>query len=136
MWSKAVVSAAIACLLIGLPVASSAATASPRSVGSGTGNLLIDGTRDLPCGFGNLTINGDGSYENAYGWDGLGGGPLDYYGAFAECFQSSGSEICGVVLDLSSAQTFPWRNIDVFVWADGGGVPGLVLCLALNVDPG
>ena len=105
-----------------------------RSVGPGIGNLQNPGT-ESPCGNGNMVFNADGSYENGYAWDGYGGIALPYYGAWAECFQGNVS-VCGVIFDFTQVGYQHGQTMDVYLWSDNGGVPGLVLSVTTGVDPG
>jgi hypothetical protein len=121
------------CLLAGAPAAAQQA----QSVGPGVGILMTDGTRDLPCGFGHLTINSDQEYSNAYAWSYCVNQPPDW-GAFAECFTATADlELCGLVFDLT---TVDWQQyyhflLDAYVWDDFENTPGNVLAVVTGYDP-
>jgi hypothetical protein len=116
--------------LVLLPAGVAAADLSTHgSVGPGHGV-------DVPGGGGGprdvLHIYYDGSAENGYCWQ-YGGIAPPYYGAFAECYHFSGW-ISGIELKLTGVG-MPCRPCDLYVWSDGGGVPGNVLSLTTNANP-
>ncbi|MCB9464637.1 MAG: hypothetical protein H6682_13170 [Candidatus Eisenbacteria bacterium] len=79
-----------------------------------------------------VMMNGDGSYETGYQWEGIDVQP-PYFGAFAECFSGTGS-VCGVVLDLTcNGDNIPF--LDIYVWQDDGGAPGPVVAVSTGHDP-
>lgn len=87
-------------------------------------------------GCGTLVFNADGTYENGFCWRYNGVVP-PYYGAFAECYSSAEEvSVCSVVLDLTQLGTYAGQTSDIYVWDDAGGVPGNVLCVRLDFDPG
>ncbi len=96
-------------------------------------NLILptDGT-----GCGPLLLNSDGSYENAYAWQ-YGGIARPLYGAFAECYSTTGQDwICSVVFDLTQIGNQAGQSMEVYVWADDGGIPGNVMCGPAHFTPG
>jgi hypothetical protein len=110
------------------------ATADKLAYALGPGqSTLVAPERDSDCGW--LKLNSDQSYEQAYAWMYAGNVP-PYYGAFAECFQQQDREVCALVLDLTTISGHTSVPLDAYVWEDDGGVPGAVLCLTPNVDPG
>jgi len=76
----------------------------------------------------------EGDYENGYAWGGEGVAP-PYYGAFAQRFATDGTGGCGVAFDFSTLAPAE-RPMDIYVWADHGGVPGEILTIVPRVDPG
>ncbi len=92
---------------------------------------LID-SRDGGCG--TLQVNADGSYENGYAWT-YGGIVPPYYGAFAECYSGTNVNLCSAVFDLTQVGYQLDNTMDVYVWADAGGIPGDVLCTSFGVQP-
>lgn len=97
-------------------------------------NLILptDGT-----GCGTLNINSDGSYENGYAWQ-YAGSAAPYYGAFAECYSADagGQSVCSAIFDFTQVGSQAGQNFDIYVWSDGGGVPGNVVCGPTRVTPG
>ena len=84
--------------------------------------VLSDGT-----GCGTTYINTDGSYESAYAWQ-VGAVQAPYYGAFAECFEFEGPAlVCSVTLDLTATEAGASAPIDIYVWDDSDGAPGMVI---------
>jgi len=96
-------------------------------------NLILptDGT-----GCGTLSMNSDGGYENGYAWQ-YGGIVAPTYGAFAECYGTTGYQsVCSAVFDLTQVGNQSGQQMDIYVWDDGGGVPGNVICGPTRVTPG
>ncbi len=115
------------------PIATGPKTEIKASVGFGSG-VVESGTDGTGCG--SLNMNADGSYENGYAWQ-YGAVVPPYYGAFAECYATSGTEsICSLVFDLTQVGLAGGQCMDIYVWADGGGVPGNVICNRTNLNPG
>ena len=110
-----------------------------------TSSLAIEFARELGIaassspspvtgGCGTLRLNSDSTYENGYGWS-YGGNHAPDWGAFAECYPNTGG-ICALVFDLTQVDQRPGTRMDGYVWMDDGGIPGAVLCLVSDVDPG
>lgn len=99
-----------------------------QEAGPAAGVLVHFGARG-DCG--SLELNSDGSYENACAWRNQ-GLQAPFYGAFAECYTGP-VEICAAVLDLTQTGSFHGQPIDVLVWDDEGGCPGVVRCLRAGV---
>lgn len=100
------------------------------SVGHGHGvNLPSPGG---PCSSGQLLMNFDGSAENGYSWQ-YGGLCWAGNGSFAECLQFNGA-VCCIELRLTGVG-YPCRPCDLYVWDDGGGVPGNVLARISASNP-
>lgn len=102
---------------------------SSGSLGAGAGTIV--GTPEPVCG--TLLFHSDGTYENGYCWQ-YGGVVDPDYGALAEGYEGV-FEVCAAVFDLTTL-TDPFRGMDVYLWADDGGSPGLVHCLEVGADPG
>lgn len=118
----------VAALLTSAPFVSADENVNQTGLGSG---VLIDTQRES-CG--TLQMNGNGSYENAYGVR-HGFFSTDIGGTFAECFVGP-ANVCGMVFDLTTIDDFgPGATFDATVWDDAGGVPGQVLCLIPEIDP-
>ncbi|MEZ4651972.1 MAG: hypothetical protein R3E97_24860 [Candidatus Eisenbacteria bacterium] len=84
---------------------------------------------------GELLINSDEAYDGGgYAWS-YGGVQAPYYGAFGERYSVAG-EVCGAVFDLTRILPSAGRTMDVYVWQDQGGLPGVVACVEYGVDPG
>ena len=93
------------------------------------------GTIASMAGCDSLLFTADRIYDlNAYGWwyDGV---QPPYYGAFAEQYDAAG-ELCDAVFDFTQTGNAHGALMDVYVWADDGNVPGEVLYLVTDVDPG
>jgi hypothetical protein len=104
------------------------------SVGYGHG-IELPNSDPIPCPHASLVLNFDGSAENGYCWQ-YGGILPPFYGAFAECGDfGAGKTICGIEL-LLTGLGHPRIPCDLYVWADGGGLPGNVLSMTPAVDPG
>lgn len=89
---------------------------------------------ELQGGCGVLSMNANGSYEASYSWN-YDGVVAPTYGAFAECYAGSGA-VCGVVFDFTQIGNQTGQRMDVFIWDDGGGCPGNVMCVRVNANPG
>jgi len=116
-----------------LPAAGSAADIAP-ALGPGNGFLESQGARDETCPGGILEIHSDGEYEGAIAWQ-FDGVAAPYYGAFAEAFSDTGA-ICSAVFDLTRLPEQSGGLMDVYVWSDDGGDPGVVLSMTPGVSPG
>ncbi len=100
------------------------------SLSGDAGGVLVKG-REL-CG--PVLIHSDDVYESAFGWQ-YGGVQAPTYGAFAECYTGTG-QICAAVFDLTRVSgDLPPATMDAYVWEDGGGIPGSVLCVATGHEP-
>ena len=114
------------------PVSSpEAASLTHGSVGRGHG-IQIPGQNSNPC-TGTLYSNWDGSAENGYCWQ-YGGVVPPQYGAFAECYSFTGN-VCGIELNLTGIG-YPTQPATLFVWADGGGMPGTVIAQGTGTPSG
>ncbi len=82
-------------------------------------------------------FNADATYENAYAWQ-YGGIVVPDYGAFAEFYPDAPFDLftCSVLLDLTQTTSRPGTLVDVYVWDEYDGVPGLVIGTSIGVDPG
>lgn len=83
---------------------------------------------------GTLLFNADATYETAYAWQYEGIAP-PYYGAFAECFHGP-AEVCALICDLTGSGLPADSDMDVYIWADAGNVPGAVLVALPEVPVG
>jgi len=101
------------------------------SVGKGHGVVVPKEDSD-PCPPSVLFLNFDGSAENGYCWQ-YGGIVPPYYGAFAECYDGTGT-ICGIQLHLTGIGN-PCNTLDAYVWGDQQGVPGNVLGMTTGLNP-
>lgn len=121
-------------LCLSLLAVSALAEVHSRSLGPGQG--ILDGSgRDNPCGF--PRVKGTGFYDNAYAWDIWMNQDPPYYTSFAEYFTGESPEVCGVILDMTKPGAYPPVLIDVMIWDNASGdVPGNVLSITTNVDPG
>ncbi|MBK8233608.1 MAG: fibronectin type III domain-containing protein [Candidatus Eisenbacteria bacterium] len=82
---------------------------------------------ETPSDCGEFQVGGDGTYESGYAWQGSGVVSPEF-GAFAQWIPEARGWICAVTVDLTAAAEGPVAEaIDLFVWADAGGVPGQVL---------
>jgi len=117
--------------LLGLVVTGASAAENIGSTGVGQGIALPGGDSD-PCPPSVLWLNYDGSAENGYCWQ-YGGIVPPYYGAFAECYETTGC-VCGIQLHLTGIG-YPCHGLDAYVWDDGGGIPGNVLAMTGNLNP-
>jgi hypothetical protein len=122
---------AILFALMGVIATGASAVENIGSVGQGHG-VLVPGGDTNPCG-GTLYINFDGSAENGFCWQ-YGGIVPPYYGAFAECYDGGVNTICGVQLLLTGIG-YPCNSADLYVWEDGGGIPGNVLTMTTGNNP-
>jgi hypothetical protein len=97
--------------------------------------VQADGTRDMPCGFGHLTMNSDQVYDNGYAWSDCANQPPDW-GAFAESFTATPDlELCALVFDLTTVRDVHLYTMDAYVWDDAEGTPGNVLGVVTGYDP-
>lgn len=105
---------------------------------SGTATNGVDGALGAggdPCSiFEQEKKNYDGSWENAYAWNGESEAPPDY-GAFAEQY-SDDRPIGSVTFELTQAGEQAGQTMDVYLWDDGDGAPGLVRSMVPGVNPG
>ncbi|MEZ4648234.1 MAG: hypothetical protein R3E97_05495 [Candidatus Eisenbacteria bacterium] len=106
-----------------VPYATETGRASGRTSGLGTTGS---------CG--TLYFNADGTYENGYAWQ-YGGVEPPMYGAFSEWYSAASLKVCAVVLDLTTTGE-PAATMDLYVWGNDHGYPGVVLGLRTGVDPG
>lgn len=95
-------------------------------------NVNTINQNDTVCG--TLVLNADGTYENGYAWF-YGGIVPPNYGAFAECYNGN-VQVCAVVAALTQIGYQSGQTMDVYVWQDGGGIPGNVACVKTGVNPG
>ncbi|MEZ4650043.1 MAG: hypothetical protein R3E97_14890 [Candidatus Eisenbacteria bacterium] len=97
---------------------------------------LESGVRPAPVAedCGELLINADESYENAYAWNGFAVAPPDW-SAFAEFF-SGQVTVCALVFDLTQIGLQADETLDAYVWDDAGGEPGPVVSVVTEVAPG
>jgi len=124
---------AILFALLGVVAGAAGAVQNLGSVGTGQTNI-IPGSDSNPCN-GTLCINFDGSAENGFCWQ-YGGCVPPYYGAFAECCDSgSGYAVCGIEIIITSIGN-PSAPCDLYVWNDGGGMPGGVNTVTTGVNVG
>jgi hypothetical protein len=131
-WSQVLSVAVFSLVLVFLAADPSAGAAQyARSVGPAQGTLVLPRDESPQCGY--LRINSDATYENGYAWGYL--NPTRYYGAFAECFLGQHPEVCSLVFDLTGVG-YPRHTLDALVWDDDAGMPGTVLCVTPDVDPG
>lgn len=102
---------------------------SDASVISSTGHsdeTNIIGTYGDDC-IGNLYMNHDGSFENAYRWQFEGCQP-PYYGALAEVFDLGQDAINRTAMWLTQTGNFSGQPLDAYVWDGGiGSDPGAVI---------
>jgi len=118
-------------------LAATAHAVQPHSAaGYGYGVLRDDGSRDGPCGYGNLVLNSDQQYENGYSWH-YGGTQAPDWGSFAECFTPPQEwEVCAVSFDLTSVFDSGFgATLDAYLYDDDDGVPGQVLAVTTQFDP-
>ena len=116
--------------LSGLSVAADASPTLFGDVGHDQSRLVP--TDEGACG--TLLLNADGTYENAIALRGEILTPP--YGTFSECYEGTGA-VCAVVVDLTTTSPTPTETtLDVYVWDDGEGVPGTVLCVETGFEPG
>lgn len=112
-----------------IPAIAAAESEWSHRVGPGSGTL----SGSIEGGCGTLFMTSDGTYEDGYTWGGAGIVPPDF-GAFAECIPGP-VRLCSVVADLTRINELGFP-VDVFVYNDGGGVPGAVIASSLDNDPG
>jgi hypothetical protein len=122
---------AILFALLGVFASAASAVENHGSVGLGDG-IILPSTDTDPCPPAELCINFDGSAENGYCWQ-YGGIVPPTYGAFAECCDYQGT-VCGIELLLSGIG-YPCNVCDLYVWDDGGGMPGNVLTTTGGNNP-
>ena len=103
--------------LVGFAGVAAADPATFASVGAGSG-INLPCACDPTCGYASLSINYDGSLENAYCWQ-YGGVVPPTYGAFAERFDLFGAA-CGVELALTGLGN-PCGTLDAYIWNDAVG---------------
>ncbi|MFN8549557.1 MAG: hypothetical protein U0527_16680, partial [Candidatus Eisenbacteria bacterium] len=105
-----------------------------NAIQTGLGQSIVSIAAD-PTRSCSLVFNADGGYENGYAWQ-YGGVVAPDYGAFAECYTGANSSLCSVVFDFTQTGFYQGQCMDVYVWADAGGIPGNVLCVKNNVQVG
>jgi hypothetical protein len=80
----------------------------------------------------------DDSFENGIAWsgDGVVAEDPDYYGSWAECYDSD--FVCGIQFLFAQVGGYAGQTMNVFVWQSEGSppVPGNVICTIMDVDPG
>ncbi len=103
----------------------------PVGLGHGRGRVVDTAQR----GCGELVFNADATYENGYAWQ-YGGQLPTCFGSLAERYEVGGATICGITLDLSQVGNQNGQLLDAYVWQDIGGIPGAVIQVAVDVDPG
>lgn len=108
----------------------------PERLGTraGTQPTLTASARSAICDTVSIEIDGDGAYENAIGWQFEGVAAPDF-GAMAQIYAGR-RVLCGVILDLSQSGGRPSLGMDLYVWDDGGGVPGAVRAMVVGANPG
>jgi hypothetical protein len=124
---RMVITAFLALLLSG----PAGAAENAGSIGAGHGVAVPGGDSD-PCNSQGLLLNYDGSAENGYCWQ-YGGVVPPYYGAFAECYESTVG-VCGIQLHLTGIG-YPCGPLTAYVWDDAGGMPGNVLSATTGLNP-
>ena len=109
----------------------SLALAQPGELGFNLNTTIVYGpTPDEDCADAMLAQNDDGTFENGYCWQYAGVVPPDY-GSWAECYTNN--YICSVEAGFTQTGGFVGQTIDVYVWADDGGIPGNVICVETDV---
>ena len=115
------------------PIAAGPKTELHPSLGGANGVIQNPNER-RHCG--SLELNADGSYEGCYAWQ-YGGVVAPTYGAFAECYTTSGPQtICTAIFDFSQLGSQAGQCFDVYVWDDASERPGNVLCTFPSFQPG
>ncbi|MFN8549650.1 MAG: hypothetical protein U0527_17190 [Candidatus Eisenbacteria bacterium] len=104
-----------------------------RAADESPGSVATSTLRGMGCG--TPLLHSDDSYEWAYGWAFGGVVPPDY-GAFAECYSGDQLAVCSAFFDFTQVGFGPGQLMDVYVWNDEGGCPGVVLCMVHGVNPG
>jgi len=118
-------------VLAGSMFAAGPATATGSAV-SMEGPLVVRSESDTRCG--TLLWNADQTFEAACGWEYEGVVP-PYYGAFAESYHGEW-DVCAAVFGFTRSYDPMGEVMDVYVWEDAGGIPGNILCLVADIDPG
>lgn len=123
----------------GLQILLFAVLTSPGPALSGEPAIRIDaqatprGSEAGPSSCGERLMNAETQYDG-YAWQYGGVVPPDY-GSWAECYEGA-YEVCAAVFNLTQLGNQQGQTMDVYVWDDGGGIPGNVVCFRANIDPG
>lgn len=119
--------------LIGVALFSAASTAKAGARTVGFGKATVDvGDQSRACGA--IHFNGDGTYEDGFAWSGA-GIEAPAFGAFAECYSFDG-HVCLATFDFTQTGAQAGQTMDVYLWEDDGGIPGVVVEAVVGVDPG
>lgn len=110
----------------------------PFELGSNQNTTIIENNNnDGICPGTDLLQNDNGTFENAIAWGGLGTIEDGYYGSWAECYDPD--FVCGIQFLFTQVGDYTGKTMRVLVWDVVGGptpIPGNILCIVPDVDPG